>query len=226
MILLRICVIYKGELHKKPGYIISYLGSFRGAEIYKAELSEKISRRRLSKCFKALRQLKISFAVTDGSLPEHLLSHSGIMQVDPMRAKFSRIAEMALSFAKRECAPLSFFIQGGSFSKVSEIALMLLSETSDVAVSCTDFEAVAESCVLSTGAIIKNRPEKASIDIFPATPDALLHYCESTAGFSDFSLLLPRDFNFSLPHTVCDALVSALELGGIIGHEEVEIQIL
>lgn len=223
---MRICVIYKGELHKKQGYMISYLGSFRGAEIYKTELCEKISKRRLSGCIKALGQLKISFAATDGFFPGHLLPSLGIMQADPRRSKSSRIAEMALSLAVHESAPLSFFIRGGSFSQVSEIALTLLSETSDVAVSCADFDAVAEACVLSTGAIIRNLPSKTSIEIFPAAPDALLRYRGHTLGFSDFSLLLPQDFNFLLPNTVCDALVSVLELGGVIGRDEIGIQIL
>lgn len=225
MILLRICVIYKGELHKRQGFKTSYLGSFRGAEIYKTELSEKISRRRLSKCLAELRGLGISLIASGGDVvPSHLLLRFKITHIPPSRAKFSRIAEMALLFAERVNAPLSFFIRGGSFFRVSEIALELLSSTSEVAVSCVDFESVAEACLLSSGAVIRSRPKGAYVEISPAEPDAVLKYKDTVCGFSDFSLSLPRDFPFSLPGH--DALVGALELSGVLGHNDTKLRIL
>lgn len=227
MILLRICFIYKGELHKRNTFLTSYLGSFRGAEIYKTELSEKLSRRRLVKCLLNLQKLKISFvAAQDGLFPVSLLSRFSLTSRDETRAKVSRIAEMALLFTERERAPLSFFIQGGSFTQVSEIALLLLEKTSDVAVSCADCEAVSEACADACGAIIKTFPRAPFVEIFPSSPDALLKFGNATAVFSDFSLSLPQDFPFDVPIELHSQLVSILETCGVLSDGEARIQFL
>ena len=217
--------MYKGELHKRNYFSISYLGFFRGAEIYKTEIAEKISRRRLAKCLLELKKLKISFvAAQDGHLPVSLLSRFSLTSQDETRAKVSRIAEMALLFAERERAPLSFFIQGGSFTQVSEIALLLLEKTSDVAVSCADCEAISEAIADACGAVIKTFPRAPFVEIFPSSPDALLKFGNATAGFSDFSLSLPQDFPFDVPIELHSQLVSILETCGVLSDGEAQIQ--
>ncbi len=218
--------MYKGELHKRTRFLTSYLGSFRGAEIYKTELSEKLSRRQLIKCLRELEKLKISFvAVRDGLLPVSLLSRFSLTARSAARAKEVRIAEMALLFARKHDAPLSFFIRGGSFSQVSEIALELLEETSDVAVSCVDFDAVYEACADACGAVIRNSPRRQSVEVFPSQPEAFLKFGNATAGFSDFFLSLPPDFPFDLPPALHSELVSIFEVCGVLENGEAKIQI-
>lgn len=218
--------MYKGELHKRNCFLTSYLGSFRGVGIYKTELPERISQRRLMKCLRELKKLKISFvAATDGLFPVSLLSRFSLTAADAARAKEGRIADMALLFARKHNAPLSFFIQGGSFFSVTDIALTLLAETSFVAVSCADSEAVCEAVCEACGAVIKNSPRRASVEIFPATPEALLKFGDATAGFSDFSFSLPSDFPFDIPRSLHCSLVSVLETCGVLEDGEAEIQI-
>lgn len=225
MILLRICVIYKGELHKRNCFVTSYIGSFRGADIYKTELSEKLSRRRLLKCFKHLQSLGVSFvAAHEGMFSPSLLSRFSLTAVDATRALTSRIAEMALLFARQAGAPLSFFIQGGSFSRVSEIALALLSETSHVAISCADADAVCEALADACGAVIRTSPIKESVDIFPTDPKALLRFGKLSAGFSDFSLSLPPDFPFDIPLPLHASLISFFETFGVLKGDEAELK--
>lgn len=221
MILLRICVIYKGELHKRNCFVTSYLGSFRGVEIYKTELSENFSRRRLFKCLKNLQNLGISFvAAHEGLFTPSLLSRFSLTAVDSTRAMASRIAEMAFLFAKRENAPFSFFIQGGSFFRVSAIALALLPHTSCVAISCADADAVCEALADACGAVILTSPTKESVGIFPSNPEALLRFGERMAGFSDFSLSLPPDFPFDIPLPLHASLISFFETLGVLNGDE------
>ncbi len=226
MILLRICVLYKRENLRRNSFSILHLGSFRGAEIYKAEISEKISKRRLLKLAKNLSELKISFVAEEPGLNlSPLLLRFGITSAIGDRFLFRHSAEAALLLSKKLSAPLSFFISGGSFWSVTRIALRLLEETNDVFVSCADFDSVAEACFDSCGAVIKQIPTKAHMTLTLFENDFELNFSDKVFCRADFALSLP-DFPFDIPSQYHTALSEALHLCGVLDEREVKIVIL
>ncbi len=224
---LRICVIYKGDIRRKRSFEILFHSSFRGAEIYKACLGLKISKRQKRKCIKELSELGVSFAALPRDLPlSRELLLSGISPVYGSSSLALQIPEMALSLAKAAQGANGFFIRGGSFFTVTRIALRLLEETSSVYVSCADFAAVAEACADMCGAVIKREPPEDVINIFLEDGGFFLKFRERKLNFSDFSISLPSPHFSDIPPCCAAALASALEICGFLGNSEIKTELL
>ncbi len=223
---MRICILYKRDNLKRNSFSILHLGSFRGAEIYKAEISEKITKRRLAKLIKYLSELKISFVAEDpGLCLSPLLLRFGITSASGDRLLSRHSAEAALCLSKKLNLPLSFFISGGSFWSVTRSALRLLEKTNDVFVSCADFDAVAEACSDLCGAVIKRTPTKEHIMLSLSENDFELSFSDRKFSRADFALSLP-DFPFDIPIQCHTALSEALHVCGVLNEREPKIVIL
>ena len=212
---MRICVLYKRDNLKKNSFSIHYLGSFMGAEIYKTEISEKLSKRRLPKLVKRLSELKISFVAADAGLHiSPILIRFGITPASGERMLSGHCADAALCLANFFSLPFSFFISGGSFRSVTRTALRLLEETGDVFISCTDFDAVAEACFDSCGAVVKRVPNKEHITILLYEDGFEISFSDKKFSHNIFSLSLPG-FPFDIPERCHTALSEALCLCGV-----------
>jgi len=222
---LRVCIICRGNDPEKKKFSIVFLCSFRSVDIYKLEFFGKITARRVRKGLRALSALKVSFAVFEEELPfSSLADDFGITVADSGRALSSRIAETALFVSERLNLPKRFFIRGGSFFGVTRIALRLLRETGDVAVSCTDYEAVASACFDACGAVIKNLPDRECMEIFPARREAFLVFGDKSFSYADFKLSLPPPLSDVIPATFHTAVASLLETCGVSDALEVSTE--
>ena len=226
MILLRICILYRRENLKRNSFSINHIGSFRGADIYKAEISEKLTKRRLLKLAKSLSELKISFLAEEAGLSlSPLLTRFGITSAKGNILLSRHSAEAALCLSKKISLPLSFSICGGSFQRVTRTALRLLEETSDVFVSCADFDAVAEACFDLCGAIIREKATKDHITISLSENDFEITFSDKKFSRADFALFIP-DFSHDIPLRCHSALAEALHLCGVLSFSETNLVIL
>ncbi len=224
---MRICIVHSSDLRKRGGFSTSFVGFFKGFEIYSAKISRNLSLRSQRRLLKKLSGLDITFAAVCDELM-HLknafLSY-GITPVDGTEAYSSLIPDMALLFAKENNLGKRFHIQGGSFYTVSRIAISLLAETNEVSVSCADFDEVAEVCADFCGAVIRATPFENSVIIRPAE-EKFLVFEEKFLAFSDFGLSLSHSFDAELPQACVAALSSCLKICGFLGDNDIKCELL
>ncbi len=224
MVLLRVCILFKRKDLKKNAFLISFPGLYRGVGIYKAEISERISKRRLKKCIKKLSELKLSFVALS---PDFCLSDTflcfGITPIYGINLLLRHSADAALCLAESLKLPTTFYICGGSFWSVTRAALTLLAKTNNVFVSCADSCAVAEACLNACGAVIKSSPPQEHIRISLSDDGFELFSRDKNFSFSAFKIPLPADFPFDIPDTCHTSLCEALDLCGILKDSDVKI---
>lgn len=220
-------MVHSSDLRKRGGFSTSFVGFFKGCEIYSAEIFRNFGRSSQKRLLKRLRSLEISFvAVCDDlmHLKNAFLSY-GITPVDGTEAYSSHVPDMALLFAKENNLKKNFHIHGGGFYTVSKIAISLLEETNEVSVSCADFDDVAEVCADFCGAVIRDTPSENPILIRP-TEKGFLIFEEKTLSFSDFRLSLSHSFDATLPSSCVAALSSCLKICGFLGDNDIKCELL